>query len=385
MPCLVHAYIEIETTGSHTQFYDKFNTRFYIAQLFRLIGQNPGHLDALKDLAKTDLERFVRFVNLMMNDTTYLLDDLLNTLAKISECQKQMDNKAEWDAMSPEDRQETEKKLSQYENVIKSDIQLGTVSLRFIHFFTSRAKRPFLAPEIVDRLAAMLDYNIFMLAGPRCQDLKVRDPEKLGFKPKTLLADVINIFLALGREDEFQHAVAKDGRSYSKDLFDRAGKIALRTSIKTESELEPMRELVKRVEEIRATEQEDDAMGDIPEEFLGTSARFVAACRTHCGGADPLTYDLMRDPVILPTSKTVIDRSTIKQHHLSDQTDPFNRMPLKWEDIQDAPEIKQQIDAFIADRRSKRKGAVAAVEEALGSGPEGGRQVSAEDVPGGPA
>jgi hypothetical protein len=42
---------------------------------------------------------------------------------------------------------------------------------------------------------------------------------------------------------------------------------------------------------------------------------------------------LMKEPVILPTSKTTVDLSTIKQHFLSDATDPFNRMPLKIEDV----------------------------------------------------
>lgn len=44
-------------------------------------------------------------------------------------------------------------------------------------------------------------------------------------------------------------------------------------------------------------------------------------------------YTLMRDPVILPSSRTVIDKSTIKSHLLSDAKDPFNRMPLTLEDV----------------------------------------------------
>ena len=41
----------------------------------------------------------------------------------------------------------------------------------------------------------------------------------------------------------------------------------------------------------------------------------------------------MRDPVTLPKSRTVIDRSTIKSHLLSDSKDPFNRAPLTIEDV----------------------------------------------------
>jgi ubiquitin conjugation factor E4 B len=42
---------------------------------------------------------------------------------------------------------------------------------------------------------------------------------------------------------------------------------------------------------------------------------------------------LMREPVTLPSSRTVVDMSTIKSHLLSDPTDPFNRVPLKIEDV----------------------------------------------------
>ena len=44
-------------------------------------------------------------------------------------------------------------------------------------------------------------------------------------------------------------------------------------------------------------------------------------------------YTVMRDPVMLPSSRTIIDRPTIKSHLLSDSKDPFNRMPLTIEDV----------------------------------------------------
>jgi ubiquitin conjugation factor E4 B len=41
----------------------------------------------------------------------------------------------------------------------------------------------------------------------------------------------------------------------------------------------------------------------------------------------------MEDPVTLPSSRVTIDRSTIRSHLLSDPNDPFNRAPLKIEDV----------------------------------------------------
>ena len=40
---------------------------------------------------------------------------------------------------------------------------------------------------------------------------------------------------------------------------------------------------------------------------------------------DPLMDNIMRDPVTLPSSKMVVDRSTIMRHLLSEPSDPFNR------------------------------------------------------------
>ena len=62
-------------------------------------------------------------------------------------------------------------------------------------------------------------------------------------------------------------------------------------------------------------------------------------------------YTLMTDPVTLPTSKTVIDRSTIRSHLLSDPNDPFNRVPLKIEEVIENKEMKQRIEDFIKERK----------------------------------
>ena len=49
---------------------------------------------------------------------------------------------------------------------------------------------------------------------------------------------------------------------------------------------------------------------------------------------DPLTAEIMTDPVRLPSTGISIDRKVISRHLLSDATDPFNRSPLTLEDLQ---------------------------------------------------
>lgn len=61
------------------------------------------------------------------------------------------------------------------------------------------------------------------------------------------------------------------------------------------------------------------------------------------------------DPVILPTSNAIVDRTTIARHLLSDQTDPFNRSPLTMDQVKSNVELKAEIHAWIAKRKAEYK------------------------------
>ena len=54
----------------------------------------------LKYLLLRSGKQFVRFVNMLMNDTTFLLDESLDCLKRIHEVQELMDNKAKWNALN---------------------------------------------------------------------------------------------------------------------------------------------------------------------------------------------------------------------------------------------------------------------------------------------
>lgn len=204
----------------------------------------------------------------------------------------------------------------------------------------SRTKLAFSTPEIVDRLAAMLDYNLESLVGSKCRELKVKDPSKYQFNPKTLLQTLATIYINLADEQEFIAAVARDGRSFNKELFKKAVHIlSVKTGLFSEEMCHKLIYFADSAEKTRLLEEEEDLeMGDAPEEFL-----------------DPLMYTIMKDPVILPTSKVTIDRSTIKAHLLSDSTDPFNRSPLKLEEVIPNVELKEKILEFRKSKRSKKE------------------------------
>ena len=61
----------------------------------------------------------------------------------------------------------------------------------------------------------------------------------------------------------------------------------------------------------------------------------------------------MEDPVILPSSKMIVDRITIETHLLSDPKDPFNRSNLKKQELIPHTELKEKIVLYKQSKISK--------------------------------
>ena len=100
--------------------------------------------------------------------------------------------------------------------------------------------------------------------------------------------------------------------------------------------LEKFEMLIKNIQDIsKENEEINSKLTDIPEEFI-------------C----PISCDLMKDPVYLPTSGNVMEKSIIKQILLNDEHDPFNRAPLKFSQIQDQPDLKAKIEIWIKKKLS---------------------------------
>lgn len=79
----------------------------------------------------------------------------------------------------------------------KSYLPLANEVVHMFAYVSKVAPAPFITAELVDRLAAMLNYNLSKLAGPECQNLKVEHPEKYKFEPKKLLNEITDIYLNL--------------------------------------------------------------------------------------------------------------------------------------------------------------------------------------------
>ena len=92
----------------------------------------------------------------------------------------------------------------------------------------------------------------------------------------------------------------------------------------------------KTLEISKANAKKDEEYEDAPDEFI-----------------DPMMCELMEDPVLLPTSGNVMDRKHITRHLLSTPNDPFNRAPLTEEMLKPQIELKDRINRWKKDKKTK--------------------------------
>lgn len=106
-------------------------------------------------------------------------------------------------------------------------------------------------------------------------------------------------------------------RSYRGDLFERAIDVLRGKQLKSSVEVERLEAVAAEAESahIEAMRADIDT-SDAPEEFI-----------------DPLTFMLMSDPVRLPETNQVVDRSTIIRSLLDVPINPYNRKPLQEKDL----------------------------------------------------
>ncbi|XP_051906713.1 ubiquitin conjugation factor E4 B isoform X3 [Hippocampus zosterae] len=335
VPALMKFYTDVERTGATSEFYDKFTIRYHISTIFKSLWQNIAHHGTFIEEFNCG-KQFVRYINMLINDTTFLLDESLESLKRIHEIQEEMKNKDQWDQLPRDQQQSRQSQLTQDERVSRSYLALATETVDMFHILTKQVQKPFLRPELGPRLAAMLNFNLQQLCGPKCRDLKVENPEKYGFEPKKLLDQLTDIYLQLDCA-RFAKAIADDQRSYSRELFEEVISKMRKAGIKSSIAIEKFKLLSEKVEEIVAKNSQSEMdYSDAPDEFK-----------------DPLMDTLMTDPVMLP-SGNIMDRSIILRHLLNSPTDPFNRQPLTESMLESIPELKEKIHTWMREKQGGR-------------------------------
>ena len=160
--------------------------------------------------------------------------------------------------------------------------------------------------------------------------------EKHDFKGDKYLLEISKIYINFSSSESFLKSIALDERSFSSNLITRAMEVLLEVG---QSEVfADLQGVEAKLRKAAVTKELDDEIFiDAPDHFL-----------------DAILSHLMADPVLLPNSKQVVDRSTIMRHLLSDPSDPFTRAPLSMNQIQPLPDLKKEIEDWKRSRREAR-------------------------------
>ncbi|XP_062518757.1 ubiquitin conjugation factor E4 A-like [Corticium candelabrum] len=330
---MMRAFIDIEFTGHAMQFEQKFTYRHQMYYVFEYLWDLEPFKENIVKIADESVKEslrgqsgplFIRFINMLLNDAIFLLDEAMEYLRKVKEGQRAQDQ-GEWADLPDAQRRERVSDFRLDEHMATANNVLSCKTVEALCYLTQEIQRPFVLPSMVDRVVAMLNYFLLLLVGPKMANLKVKNFDKYNFKPQLIVEKIVSIYVHLSCKIEFCAAIPCDGRSYSPTLFLQAKRVTQQIGKhELAAQLSELHEKLKYYDTKR--QETEEAEANAPGEFL-----------------DPLTDELMKDPVELPSSRAVVDRSTIERHLLSDPTDPFNRSPLTIDMVVPDEELRQKI------------------------------------------
>ena len=89
--------------GGSNEFFDKFSIRYHISVILKQLWEHPTHQASIKtESTNTQANAsFIRFINMLINDTTFLLDESLDALKAIRDTQEAMKDKEAWASQPP--------------------------------------------------------------------------------------------------------------------------------------------------------------------------------------------------------------------------------------------------------------------------------------------
>lgn len=355
VPSCIDVFCAVEKTKMSyydIRFHVKYELRIPIQSLFQRLLPLEAHRKPLQRFTEQNPESFLKFINQLLNDSTYLLDEGIDTLLEIRKRERLGEGAEEVGGSAGlgvqreinEDEDRTEGGEDIYRRSrrdpkqhCKQYMDLGHRTVKTLYMMAMEAPKVLVTDEVVlqQMTQNFLNPNIERLVGQKCLELKAKngakDFEEFNFDPKLLLSQICTTYTNLVREapEKTRRFIAEDGRYYKPSSFRKALRIVTRERMLNDAQIKEFGDFLKELEEFSTQQQAAMEDVDIPEEYL-----------------DPVMADLMTDPVLLPSSQKIMDRKNIVRIIMSDDHDPFTRTPLKMEELVPQPELKAEIEAF---------------------------------------
>lgn len=315
-PALLLLYGDVEKTG----FYEKLNHRMSIMVVLKHLWTLPTHRAAFQGIATINsldnpmesnndvsFERnqnsFVRFANGLLNETNRLVATTIDRLADIRAYQVLIQNPIEWGSLSADEKEQKTRIYEDNEKECRGSAGVCLETLNMLNYLTSDSiiRRPFLFEEILPRFTSTLLNVLQRIVGAKSLEIKVDNMEKYNFKPREMLQEITSVMIHFHDSPDFWKAVSLDSFYLNGTPLRKSISTVQKLGLITQEDLQKLYTLYENVQKTRTNVIDIDSLtDDAPSEFM-----------------DPLLDILMRDPVKLPTSGNIVDRSTIVQHLLN--------------------------------------------------------------------
>ena len=331
---IMRVFIDAERLGTSNQFYERFNVRNKVLQLVNEVFKKNQEIliDNIINYANHHSDDATQMLTLLMLDVSYLIDEVIQRLIDIRIYQELKDNNELWNSKTDEQRTEEDNKFAENDRMLKSECRLLNHSLGFMTIICSCLQKYFIKEEKAERLANLLNYCLDEFTAKSSQ-LNIKNKNDYEFNPSYIMESIIKIFSYFVDYEEFIEFVVTDQRAYKYENFTKAVKLKndynkVKVDMETSEKFDNL--VFKKLKVAEETVKQNAVnFDDAPDEFL-----------------DPLTYNIMENPVILPSSKINIDRRTIEDYLLTNPSDPFNRNPLTKEELIPNDELKKKIDEY---------------------------------------
>lgn len=356
VPCLVGVFIAVEK--AILSYYDlayryKYELRVPVMDLFDLALKHEQHVQVLTEFSRgSGNDRFLKLLTQLINDSNSQIEEAIRTLKEYHEHKKQQEAKAAARSSGGQhdetvlDDDQTEggedvyrRSRMNYKEHAKKYFSLASRTWKQLWLLCKHCPDVIVdGHAILEQLChSALDAQLHCLVGPDMKNIKASEQEydELGFNPKEIVTQVVEIYLFLSRVDrnEVARIVSKDERYYSSTTFSKSVRFVRKYNLLSGAPLDEfdgfVKELAEKVSQQRAAFNE----AEIPDNYL---------CE--------MMADIMSDPVKFPQSGKVVDRCNAERHIRSTDRDPYANTPIRVEDLVPMTALKEEIHRFAKDK-----------------------------------
>lgn len=315
---LLNLYENIEKLDS-SYFYERFEPRYHISFLIRLLIKEPIFLTNYKKYNRViETKSFEIYI---MNDINELFQEIIQTFDKITELN-----------LDTNVNVNNEDKYSQIFQLIETFTTFFYENLYLLYILAEHYSDELLSEHLCNKIIESLCHIIKKITTNIHKYNTLIINNNLNIDMNSLITATIKIIIKFSNYSTFKLLLFDYEKQQNNNVYSEIIQILFSEEINSWDLYYNLLQLENDIKKIQLLTNSKT----IPDKFL-----------------DPLLNSIILNPVILPDSKQFIDKSTILKHLENNETDPFTRKKLTINELNEYNSLDdavQQIKDFISER-----------------------------------